>query len=137
MSYKDRKPDYEDDQVRFWSEPLEAKKQFEDDEDSKSTIKVKLEDGQVFLFYASWVIFADKEHTRPVFAFKPKHEEEMVLWVEIPENIQTVDEEKLMEEAKTVTLGIWTTMGYTNRDAREVLNHVMDKIPKKENKNAT
>jgi len=124
MPYGDNKPDYEDEQVRFWKEPLSAKEKYDEDKDSKSVIRIDMGDGHEFLFYASWIIYADKEHTRPIFAFKAKYEEEMVLWVEIPENVKSMEDEKLMEKAKTKVLNIWKTLGYSDRDAREVLEHV-------------
>lgn len=112
-------PDFEDDHFRAWHG-----KKLKDER--RKTVEVKMGDENSFMFNPAFTIFADKERTRPLFAFTPKHEEDtpFVLWLELPENVQTVEDEATLEKAKEYTLKFWDDRGYANQDMRDVLRHI-------------
>ena len=119
-------PDFEDEKVRLRKMPRDSEEGKKIEETLRERgVKIDMGEGKTFIFNPSYIVFADKEKTIPVYAFKLKHEEKLVLYVKLPEN---APKDQDIEDMHEKTMEFWEgRFGYSSQNIRDVIQHVMDK----------
>lgn len=126
MERPNRKPDFEDNQLRAWKMPLD---EYKGDLDDENAMKFELDKNIDFQFFPETMMRNGKTK-EAYFGFKFKHEEKQVLYLYIEEN----DDNKpigVMKYLKPIIASMFDVgVDYEIVDIREIAEHAFNKVAK-------